>query len=406
MIKKARDRVGKSSDRRMFTAASWADTHRGGNTVGGHTFAMTRQIPVRASNGIGPAAARRSDPDQRDVPSFPTPLNGRFEALAARLPAIIYMWEAGAAGRCFYVSPAIESILGYPPQEWLADPGLWANSLHSEDRDRAVTEELHSRETGAPLSCEYRMLARDGRLVWIRDEATMIRGEGFPDHLQGLMYNVSAEKEALESLRRSREETIARLSRAAALRDDDTGTHIERVSRFSELIAARLGLDPDFCEQLRIASTMHDIGKIGIPDAILHKPGPLDPGERAVMQRHAEIGHCMLAGSGAELLELAAIVAWTHHERYDGAGYPRGLTGKEIPLAGRIVAVADVFDALTSDRVYRPALPYAEAVALMRVGRDSQFDSRVLNAFLEAEEDLQAIMGSTAAPAVAKRSAG
>jgi putative two-component system response regulator len=217
------------------------------------------------------------------------------------------------------------------------------------------------------------------------------------------MYDVTTEKRAQETLRRSHEETVRRLSTAAELRDDETGAHIERVSRYCELIAERLGLDPAFRDELRIASPMHDVGKIGIPDAILLKPGPLTPEERAEMERHAEIGYRVLTGSGAELLELAATIAWTHHERFDGSGYPRGLSGETIPLEGRIAAVADVFDALTSDRVYRKALPYEEAIALLRDGRGSQFDPRVVDAFLEADDEIRAIMRARTTPSAASR---
>jgi putative two-component system response regulator len=164
------------------------------------------------------------------------------------------------------------------------------------------------------------------------------------------------------------------------------------MSRYCELIAARLGLAPELCEQLRIASPMHDVGKIGVADAILLKPGPLDADERAEMERHPVIGYRILSGSGAELLDFAASIAWTHHERFDGSGYPRGLTGEEIPLEGRIAAVADVFDALTSDRVYRPAFSRAQACAMMRAARGSHFDPQVLEVFLEAEDEISAIM--------------
>jgi PAS domain S-box-containing protein len=326
-------------------------------------------------------------------------LEDRFRKLVEQLPAIVYLWEAGADGQCYYVSPAIEPVLGYAVGEWLSDPGLWAKRLHPEDRDRAVAEELRCREGGQDLDCEYRMLARDGHVVWMRDQAVAIREAGSPHHLQGLMYDVSAEKEAQASLRRSHEETIRRLARAAEFRDDETGAHIERMGQYCELIAARLGLEPEFRERLRIASPMHDVGKIGVPDAILLKPGPLDAGERVEMQRHAEIGYGILAGSGAELLDLAATIAWTHHERFDGGGYPRGLKGEEIPLEGRIAAVADVFDALTSDRVYRAAFTRAEALMMMRAERGLHFDPRVLDAFLEAEGEINTIMARTVPPA-------
>jgi PAS domain S-box-containing protein len=320
-----------------------------------------------------------------------------FRELVEQLPAVVYMREAGTDGQCYYVSPGIESVLGYAVDDWLAKPRLWASRLHPEDHDRVIASELYSRTSGEDFRAEYRIFAHDGSVVWIRDEAVMIRREdGGLDHLQGLMYDVTVEKEAQTSLRRSREETIRRLSRAAEFRDDETGAHIERVSHSCELIASRLKLDPKRCEQLRIASPMHDVGKIGIPDAILLKPGPLNADERTEIERHPEIGYRILAGSGAALLDLAATIALTHHEHFDGSGYPRGLEQGEIPLEGRIVAVADVFDALTNHRIYRPAFSYAEAVATMEAERGSHFDPRVLDAFLPAEREIRAIMSSAA----------
>ena len=190
-------------------------------------------------------------------------------------------------------------------------------------------------------------------------------------------------RRAVEDLKRSEEETARRLAAAVEARDHETAEHIERVGAFSALVAEWLGLADEHCELIRRASTLHDVGKIGVPDGILLKPGPLTAHERAAMERHAEIGHEILAGSGHELLELAATIAWTHHERVDGTGYPRGLAGDEIPLEGRIVAVVDVYDALTSDRPYRAALTPAEALAVLRQGRATSFDPEVLDAFLD-----------------------
>jgi PAS domain S-box-containing protein len=346
-----------------------------------------------AINVVNALRRRRLEIESR---GYSDRLEQRYLKLVEQLPAIVYLWEAGVDGKCYYVSPVIESVLGYPPEEWLADPRLWCTRLHASDHDRVVAEELRCRESGENLFCEYRMLARDGRVVWIRDEGVMIAGEnGSPPHIQGLMYDVSVEKEAQESLRRSQEETVRRLSRAAEFRDDETGAHIERMSRYCELIASQLNLDPELREQLRIASPMHDVGKIGIADAVLRKPGPLDAKERAEMEHHAEIGYRILAGSGAELLDLAATIAWTHHERFDGEGYPRGLEGEAIPLCGRIAAVADVFDALTNDRVYRPAYSYSKSIEMMRAERGSQFDPRVLDVFLAAEREIKVILSSS-----------
>ena len=189
------------------------------------------------------------------------------------------------------------------------------------------------------------------------------------------------------ALRRTQEEMVHRLSAAAEHRDGSIGRHVERVALYCDLIARRLALDEAFVEAIRIASPLHDIGKIGIPDNVLLKPGPLDDGERSLIEQHAEIGYRILRGSGSELLDLAASIALTHHERWDGAGYPMRLGGQEIPLEGRIVAVADVFDALTSDRVYRAAFSPETAVDILIAGRGTQFDPTILDAFLELGRD-------------------
>jgi putative two-component system response regulator len=182
--------------------------------------------------------------------------------------------------------------------------------------------------------------------------------------------------------RLAQEETIHRLSLAAEFRDDQTSRHIERMSRYCAILSERAGHNGEATELLRIAAKMHDIGKIGIPDAILRKPGPLTAEEFEVMKAHADIGHQILDGSQSELGSIAAMLAWTHHEKVDGSGYPRGLRGEEIPVEGRIAAIADVFDALTTDRVYRRALPLEEAVSIMRDGRGTHFDPELLDLFL------------------------
>ncbi len=176
-------------------------------------------------------------------------------------------------------------------------------------------------------------------------------------------------------------EIFACLARVGRFRDEETAEHVERMSRTCALIGRRLGLSQRDCVKLRSASAMHDIGKIGVPDAVLLKPGPLDAEERAMIELHPEIGHQILSGSRDPEMRLAATIALTHHERLDGRGYPRGLRGRRIPLPGRIAAVADVFDALTHDRVYRQALTIDAALETVRQGRGTQFDPDVLDAF-------------------------
>jgi putative two-component system response regulator len=219
----------------------------------------------------------------------------------------------------------------------------------------------------------------------LRRRRLEIENKAHHERLEQLVAERTAE------LDRSREETIHRLAAAAELRDLETGHHIDRVSRYSELIARQLGLPHDSCELIRIASPLHDIGKIAIPDDILRKPAPLSADERRIVETHTELGHGILAGSREPLLELGAEIAWTHHERFDGSGYPRGLAGEAIPLAGRIVAVADVFDALVNDRVYRLALPVDEVIAAMRAERGAQFDPDALEALLTAIPEALAI---------------
>jgi putative two-component system response regulator len=185
-------------------------------------------------------------------------------------------------------------------------------------------------------------------------------------------------------LRSSQEETVSRLSMAAEFRDDETARHIERMSRYCGLLAKLTGEDDERARLIRLASEMHDIGKIGIPDVILLKPGPLTEEERVLMQQHAEFGGKILEDSTSPLLQLASIIAVTHHERMDGRGYPNGLLGDEIPREGRMAAIADVFDALTSNRVYRVAFPIGEAVDIMKAGRGTQFDAGLLDLFLDS----------------------
>lgn len=185
------------------------------------------------------------------------------------------------------------------------------------------------------------------------------------------------------ALRESREDTIQRLSRAAEFRDSETGAHVKRMSRYCGLLSSWVGFDQRRSEMLRTATIMHDIGKIGIPDTILLKQGPLSTDEFALMQKHAEFGHQILSGAESDLLALAATIALTHHEKWDGSGYPRGLKGAKIPLEGRIAAIAGVFDALVSNRIYRRAFDLHEAVDIMKEGRGSHFEAELLDIFIE-----------------------
>ena len=187
------------------------------------------------------------------------------------------------------------------------------------------------------------------------------------------------------------EDTIERLGRALSLRDEETGRHIERMSRYCALLANTTGFDGVTSDELRVAAALHDVGKIGVPDSVLQKPATLSPEERMVMQRHPQMGYQLLANSPSPLLDTAAAVAFGHHEWWDGGGYPRGAAGTDIPEAARIAAVADVFDALTSNRVYRPALPVGEALSIMEDLRGRQFEPRLFDVLVSVLDDVEVI---------------
>jgi putative two-component system response regulator len=204
---------------------------------------------------------------------------------------------------------------------------------------------------------------------------------------QALEWLERSEKE----LRLSREETIQRLAIAAEFRDSATAQHIQRMSHYCELLARRYGLAPERCDLIRTASPMHDIGKIGTPDHVLLKPGKFTPEEFNVIAQHAEIGYRILGGSDAELLKVAAVIAWTHHERWDGSGYPRRLKGEAIPVEGRIASVADAFDALTTERVYKPAFPFDQAVEFMWKHRAVHYDPELVDVFLSSLDEIKRI---------------
>lgn len=193
-------------------------------------------------------------------------------------------------------------------------------------------------------------------------------------------------RERTRDLAQAQVEILHRLALASEYRDDITGHHAERVGLLAALIAEELGVPEEEVRLLRRAATLHDVGKIGVPDAILMKPAPLNAQEFDLMKNHTEIGARILSGSRFPLLRMAQEVAWAHHERWDGQGYARGRAGDDIPLVGRIVAVADVFDSLTHERPYKRAFEFEEAVGIIEAGSENHFDPRVVEAFLRLVE--------------------
>lgn len=228
---------------------------------------------------------------------------------------------------------------------------------------------------------------------------SLLKVKAYNDHMKNYQQELEREvanrtdelRQAYEKVTGASIETIHRLSRAAEYKDEDTGSHILRMSHYSALVAQKLGLNETTVQSILYAAPMHDVGKIGIPDNILLKPGRLTKEEWVVMRQHTTIGGAILEGSDKGFIRLGEIIALTHHEKWDGSGYPRGLKGNKIPLAGRIVAIADVFDALMSKRPYKEPFSLEKSLDIIRAGKGSHFDPSVVDAFFSVQEDIKLI---------------
>lgn len=195
-------------------------------------------------------------------------------------------------------------------------------------------------------------------------------------------------REQTEKVRKAHQETVQRLLQASLHRDVETGEHVQRIGQMSALLSEALGWSAPEVDLISLAAPLHDIGKIGVPDAILRKPGPLTSDERQIMQGHTQLGASMLEDSDSEILQLGKVIALSHHEKWDGSGYPYGLIKAQIPEAARIVAIVDVYDALTHDRVYRAAMKQEQALELIQQGRGSHFDPEICDAFFSRLPEL------------------
>ncbi|MFC1861700.1 HD domain-containing phosphohydrolase [Chloroflexota bacterium] len=227
---------------------------------------------------------------------------------------------------------------------------------------------------------------------------SLLKVKAYNDHMNTYQEVLEAEvarrtqelTKAFEKIKITSLDTVYRLSRAAEYKDEDTGAHVQRMSHYSSAIARGMGLDEEFIENVLWAAPMHDVGKIGIPDRVLLKPGKLDDDEWVIMRQHTTIGAEILKDADADFVKLAAEIALTHHEKWNGSGYPNGIKGSDIPLAGRIIALADVFDALTTERPYKESFPLEKALAIIKEGQGTHFDPQVADTFFSIEDEIMA----------------
>ena len=259
-------------------------------------------------------------------------------------------------------------------------PPIIVLTAQSDRESRIKALDLGARDFLAKPFDRVELMTRIRNMLEVRIMTTAMKNQN--KILDGMV------KDRTKELNDTRLEVIRRLGRAAEYRDDMTGYHIIRMSRYSQLLALAAGMGEDEAERLLNASPMHDIGKIGIPDNVLLKPGKLDPEEWKIMQTHVDIGVEILSGSDSELMDMAAEVAQNHHEKWDGSGYPRALAGENIPLTGRIVAIADVFDALTTERPYKDAWSLEKTIEFLKDQSGKHFDPKLVELFLEILPDI------------------
>jgi PAS domain S-box-containing protein/diguanylate cyclase (GGDEF)-like protein len=306
------------------------------------------------------------------------------------------------------VNNALCSILGRPREQLL---GMRISELaHPDDRASSVAN-YRSLVDGVTTSyqSEKRYLRPDGGVVWAEIHVTPVYdGDGSLRAFSSQVIDTTDRKNSLAATESARLEVLRRLAITSQYRDNETHEHTERVGRMAEEIGRSLGLESSQLALLRLAAPLHDIGKIGVADAILLKPGPLTASERQAMERHTLIGADVLSESGSEALRMAEEIAVAHHEKWDGTGYPHGLKGEAIPLVGRIVAIADVFDALTHARPYKEAWSVGRTVAHISGESGAHFDPKLVDVFThldhaglaswERERELEASVGGGQAP--------
>lgn len=356
------------------------------------------QLLITVMSALRTRELEIADQGQRDN------LTEQRQKIIDMAPMPIYVKDA--AGRYTLANLQADALAGLGEGELVGKTDEAIMSPGSLEATRAVEREMF--DEGTRCEAEETLTIGGVERVFKTVKFPLFDEGGRVTSVCGISADISDEKEALrlrdeltatqeqaiEGLWTSHRETVDCFARAIRLHDSSTGGHVNRMASVASLLGDRLRLGRGQVRLLRIAAPMHDVGKIAITDRIIRKPGPLTADERSEMQRHTVIGHEILSGTGSELLDVAATIARTHHECFDGSGYPEGLAGYDIPIEGRITAVADVFDALLSDRCYRPAFSTGEAIELVTAGRGTQFDPAIVDALVDNLDEALAAVGA------------
>lgn len=300
-------------------------------------------------------------------------------------------WTWNIMGGELHWSDETYRIFDLEPQSIPATYEKFLSYLHPDDRLKVQTAVDHSIYHKTPYNIGHRIVV-SGRTKYVHERGTVTYNEkNEPIYMVGTVYDITEVTEAYMHLEKKEQETLRVLSRTAEYKDEETANHVKRVSGYSVLIAKHLKLSEEEQQILYFSAPLHDIGKVGTPDHILLKPGRLEDHEMEIMREHALIGADILEDTISPYLQAGHIIALSHHEKYDGSGYPKGLKGEDIPLYGRIVAIADVFDALTSVRPYKKAWSFEEAQEFLEQNSGNHFDPKLIKVFIDNISEARAI---------------
>jgi len=348
-------------------------------------------------------------------------LNKELDAIVGSFDKYVIASRTDLKGNITYASKAYENISGYTSEELLNRPH---NIVRHPDMPKEAFKDLwETIKNGNLWEGEVKNLKKNGDFYWVKaliapyydangkhigysairqDITAQKKVEELQQQMQEI--NNDLEKQVMEriaevctlnqEIKDTQKEVVFRMGAIGERRSQETGNHVKRVAEYSKILALKYGLDEKEADMLKEASPMHDIGKVAIPDAILNKPGTFDEEERKIMSTHAELGYEILCSSSRPLLKMAATVAYEHHEKYDGSGYPRGLKGEDISIHGRISALADVFDALGSSRVYKPSWEDEKIFAMIKEERGRHFDPKLVDIFFENLDQILTVRDS------------